>query len=615
MQPGFPNIYMEQFLTEFLILKFAMKNPKESKPGSMITDRKGPSKTLAAKIHKLNLRPSAGRDNVLLSEAYRTLLRDYLALVSKNVQPAAGWRPLVREALGFLGGQADRHVSSLAEYDHALYGPYLGVSDEGGAAVAIRRATYATPKAHALKTKSAPLTLGVALDAERLGSIGEVPVGPDEYADIWTECAGRLLMTTNVGSRANLRLYNRAPVVTIPANEKQVNLEKAETDLAVAFKPFLEAPGGPRPLVVYVEFDSGSSPSKEFQQKTLRALVDYTQKSGIAAPRIHEVGLNVQIGWGQKGCDAALDAIDVASLAGIKHVSIDGIVRKDADKVVSLSGLLNYLPPELINPILQKAKTKGVQVSSVNMPDADSVAREIWTGLNAARAMGFDLGKYGLFPLSLEESDRTVKQVQQWFPRWTAAPVFYIDQGVISAERVYAGADVGKGVEVWLRVVAKHKVRVVLIDTVDKSKGWRILKSGDDPKGILTPKQIAHLNTLGQKLGIKVLWAGGITLEHAHQFGKLGVFGIYVTTSASKAAPVEGSYLDDPELASEKKPTFAGVLAVKTLLEAGFLLDRVKDISPKIHARMVSAGLDPLALSEILPEAWRLWWKHNSKSK
>lgn len=100
----------------------------------------------------------------------------------------------MREALGFLGGQADRHTSSLADYDHRRYGPFLGVSDEGGAARTIRRAAFATPKTLTLGRKASPLSVGVALDGERLGSVGEVPVGPDEFAQIWSECVGRTLM-------------------------------------------------------------------------------------------------------------------------------------------------------------------------------------------------------------------------------------------------------------------------------------------------------------------------------------------------------------------------------------------------------------------------------------
>jgi hypothetical protein len=43
-----------------------------------------------------------------------------------------------------------------------------------------------------------------------------------------------------------------------------------------------------------------------------------------------------------------------------------------------------------------------------------------------------------------------------------------------------------------------------------------------------------RLSKLSEKLGIKVLWAAGITLPQAHLFGKLGVFGIYATTAGRR---------------------------------------------------------------------------------
>lgn len=576
--------------------------------------RPGVSKPLLNKINKLSKAWLAGKDAPQLSDAYRELLRNYSALVTRDKVPAAEWQPVIRKALSFLGGQADRVPFSLKEYDQQRYGPYLGVSDEGSAAMAIRRAAYVSPKARALGRNLSLRTLGVAIDAERLGGVGEVPVGPDEYADIWSECSGRLLVSTNIGSHANLRLYNRPPLVMIPAGERPSALEKVKVLLAAAFKPFLEAPGGARPLVVFVEFEFGIQFTDEYKQATLRALVEYVRSSGIAAPRIHQLGLNRRIGWGQKGHDSALRAVDLASATGIAHVSIDGVVRKEADTAAFFPGLLNYLSPELVTPLLQRAEEKGIRLTEVNVPDPDSVARDIWASLNVARAMGLHLGKYGLFPLCLEECDRTVQQIQKWFPDWSAAPVLFVDQGVISSKKVYIGVNVAEGVEVWLRVMAKHKVQVVLIDTVDKSKGWRILKTGNDPKGILTADQIGRLDALGQKLGIKLLWAGGITMEQVPQFGALGVFGIYVTTAVSTMTPVEGTYLSDPGLSSAKEPTYAGVLAVKTLLEAGFLLERLKKKAPEIHKKIKNAGNDPVALMEVLPEAWRIWWKQKSSS-
>ena len=104
------------------------------------------------------------------------------------------------------------------------------------------------------------------------------------------------------------------------------------------------------------------------------------------------------------------------------------------------------------------------------------------------------LGKYGLFPLTLEEMEKVVGKVQRWFPDWSAAPVYYVDQGLVTPTDVYYENDRAAGVAKWLEVMAKHEVRVVLIDTVDKSKGWKILRTGNDEKGLLSLEEIAGLD-------------------------------------------------------------------------------------------------------------------------
>lgn len=569
------------------------------------------TKALAAKIRRLRQTVLPRTEDHRLSDAYREVLRLYRAAVISGVEHEAEDCQLVREALRFLGGEADRGTTSLVDYNHHRYGPFLGISDEGGAAVAIRKGALASPKGKALGKKVYPLTVGVALDAERLGGVGEVPVGPDEFAEIWIKCVGRLLRTTNVGSRANLRLYRRPPVVTIAGGESSEALKNAQTGLTVAFKPFLEAPGGPRPLTVSVEFDFENRRPSRSQEALLKSLREFVKSSGMAAPEIQDIALQVRIGWGAKGRDAVIRAIGLASAADIRRVVVDGVVRKEADSMVSLPGLLNYLPADMVTEILDFAKLKGVEVRPANQADPDTVAREIWSALNTARSMGLDLGKYGLSPLGLEECDRIIGQIQGWFPDWSTAPVFYVDQGIISRDRVYVGADTEKGIEAWLKILGKHKVRLCLIDTVDKSKGWRILKTGNDPKGLLKVEQIARLSARGEALGVRTLWAGGITIEQVYEFGKLGVFGIYVTTSASEEAPVTSEYKDDPALPAEKRPTFMGVWKVKTVLEAGFLAQRLP-AGPN-RDRIQQAGLDDAVLAKLLPAAWKSWWRSARK--
>src|SRR5271165_2658051 len=110
-----------------------------------------PMKELVASIHHLRLPAQPRPEDHGLSDAYRDVLRRYREQAISGAKPDEDERELAREALRFLGGEADRQTYSLRDYDHRRYGPFLGVSDEGGAAVAIRRAAFASPKARALE--------------------------------------------------------------------------------------------------------------------------------------------------------------------------------------------------------------------------------------------------------------------------------------------------------------------------------------------------------------------------------------------------------------------------------------------------------------------------------
>ena len=107
----------------------------------------------------------------------------------------------------------------------------------------------------------------------------------------------------------------------------------------------------------------------------------------------------------------------------------------------------------------------------------------------------------------------------------------------------------------------------VVVSSIKKRWGSRVLT-----KSIIDKQKIAQIDHYAQNLGIKTLWAGGITIDQAYEFGKLGVFGIYVTSAASVSRPVSSAYAGDPMLASEKEPTYKGVSRTKLLLEAGFLM-------------------------------------------
>jgi hypothetical protein len=487
-----------------------------------------------------------------------------------------------RRAYLFLGGDPEPSSFSLKDYDHERYGPFLGVSDEGSATAAIRDAATASPKCCALpsRTKIAPEIVGVALDAERLGGIGEVAVGPDEYADVWTAGVDRLLITTNIGTRANLRLYRREPRVKI-LNGSPRALAKARAAIVAAFAPFTRTPDGrPRPLTVFVDIPRYAKISRPKKSVILRKLVRYVS-SGKAAglktcPPGQTLGLAAWVGRGPAGRDVAFAAIDLAASAGMKNVVLDGVKRKPADAAISLAGLLDYFPPGLVGPILRRANQRGVIIRAANLPDTDTIARSIWSGLRTARSMGAHLGKYGCFPLTRAETDHVVGQVQKWCNDWSAAPAFFIDQGMLREGTVDVESDLPRGIELWLDTVARHGVRVVLLDTIDKPSGRRLMKkSARDKAGYLGWRQVARIEQHARGLGIRVLWAGGLSLRDAFAMGKLGVFGIYVTSAVANTIAVPELYERDPMLPSLKEPSGKAVLQLKILLEAGFLLSRL----------------------------------------
>jgi len=552
-----------------------------------------------------------------LADECRRVVRAYRDAVAggKNADKASA-----RLALSHLGADGDRSSWSLKDYDHETYGPFLGVSDEGSAAPVIRKAGLSSPKAVALGTAS-PAQLGLGHDAERLGGVGEVPVGPVEYEDIWLECVDRVLTTTNVGTRINVRFYLPYPVVTVAKGDVRAATAQVLKDLETLFTPFVKAPGGTaRPLVVYVEFDRGSRQTSAQRRKILRACADWTATGGICDPRKHRVGLAARIGRGPAGKRDAEAALDLAKAGRVSDVAISGVVATAADARISNPGLLHYLPGGLVGPVLRKARKLGIRVRTKNNVDTTTVARGVWSVLNTARGMGLHLGKYGVFPLTLEEASDVIRQVQGWFASWSAAPVFFVDQGLLAGDCVYTDHDVAKGLRVWLQMVAGHGVPVVLIDTVDKAAKRRLLRTKGDKLGAIGPQQLKDIDAMARGLKVKVLWAGGLTLAEAYEMGRARVFGIYVTSAAAVLQPVPEAYADDPLLASVKEPSFEGVLRTKTLLEAGFLSASLPPRHAELAARLdtearallAAAGVDEpraeraeAALFKTAVDGWR----------
>jgi len=576
-------------------------------------------------------RPLTDREARSLADACLKVLASYRSAVARG-KASAGLKKQARRAFLHLGGDPARSTASLKDYDHDRYGPFLGVSDEGSAAPAIREAGYASPKVRALSraTKAAPLVVGLAVDAERLGGVGEVAVGPEEYADIWLECVDRVLVTTNIGTRVNMRTYRREPRITLLRGDAG-EMAGAKAAIAAAFKPFVETPdGNPRPLTVLIDFHNQAPLDDAGKLAALTELATFVSSGAAAglkrAPAGQKLGLVVWPRLGPTGRDQALAAIDLASRAALDLLVIDGVKRKAADAAISLAGLLDYFPPGIVGPLLRRAEERGVTIRAANLPDTDTIARSIWVGLTTARNMGANLGKYGCFPLTLAEIDHVVEQVQSWLPSWSAAPVFFVDQGLMRDGAVDVEHDLPRGLEAWLDSVAAHGVRVVLIDTVDKANGRRLLKkTRDDKSGYLTPAQIERVELHARTVGIKALWAGGFHLRDAYDMGRLGVFGIYVTSAAATTIPVgDGSYARDPALAGVKEPSREAVLRTKILLEAGFLSSKLDDGTgraiagqaerllaamdgPKPDARRVRN--DTAALARACVAGWRSHWK------
>jgi hypothetical protein len=511
-----------------------------------------------------------------------------------------------QQELASIGSAPIWPPSSLRHYDSDTYGPFLGISNEGYGASLICDAALRCPKARALGTTRNPLNVGVGVDGEVLGGIGEVPVGPEEYAQIWAACIEQTLMTTNVGARANPRIFRAAPFVTVDLDSAGSSAA-AMAELSRIFMPYSNAPGGARPLLVYVDFTG----ERHAQTSDLAALREHVE-TAIARIPSQRLGLRVVLDGSALDETQVLSTINLAAAADVRNVAVDGLARRAAERVISLPGLLNYFDRDAVQRILAHAKEAEVTICPYNQLDADTVARQIWSTLNTARGFGLHLGKYGLVPLTLEQSDRVVGQIQRWLGDWSAAPVCYVDRDLLSDERVYSGNTLVEGIAEWLEMVARHKVPLVLIDTIDKAEGRKILRSGGDPKGLLNIEEIARLDAHGRALGIKVMWAGGITSEQAAQFGELGVFGLYITSAISDRVPASGIYLDDPAIDAAKHPNVDKIIAVKTLIEAGFLKQRLLDLQSQAaetwRQALLDAGQDTAKLGELLPEVWQFWW-------
>lgn len=469
-----------------------------------------------------------------------------------------------------LESQRPRLKALLAEYDSDQYGPLFAVSDEGSAGPVILDAALSSAKAAA--GASSPFRLGVILDGERMTSAGEVPIGPPEYGALSAGAAGQLLLTTNVGTRINVRLTGQLP--EFPA------LEKSAEAVIAAFHQFLDTPDRrPRPLTVRLQIDPGADCTR---LAALAGKLDEARKKGeIGPPDTHQ--LSVLVSFKEEiATDAQLEQseaiIAAAADLGITEVAIDGAQLPYARRRWGAQGLLNVLSVPASNRLLKFATARGVRLRPRYQVDVNSAARTIWTGLEAARANGFDAGKYGLLPLTLEEQAQVIELITRWTSGWTAIPAFYVDTPLVTATEVFDVGQCEVAARRWLKAARGAGATTVLFDAPDRVNPRRLVHGSDSPDGVLTPDQIEALRDYGELLGVRILWSGGITAAQAFDLARRRVFGIFSTSSTATKIAVTAQFDQDPRLAAENEPTEFGVRRMHAIIQGGFLFSRMGEL-------------------------------------
>jgi len=507
--------------------------------------------------------------------------------------------------------QGAKSQALLADYDSDQYGPLFAVSDEGSAGRVILHAALSSAKAAA--GASSPSRLGVILDGERMTSAGEVPIGPPEYGALSAGAAGQLLLTTNVGTRINVRLTGQLP--EFPA------LENSAEAVIAAFHQFLDTPDRrPRPLTVRLQVDPGAHCTR--LAALVRKLDEARKKGEIGPPDTHQ--LSVLVSFKEEiATDAQLEQseaiIAAAAELGFLEVAIDGAQLPYARRRWGAQGLLNVLSVPASNRLLRFATARGVRLRPRYQVDVDSAARTIWTGLEAARANGFDAGKYGLLPLSLEEQADVIELITQWTSGWTAIPAFYVDTPLVTATEVFDVGQCEMAARRWLKAVRGAGATTVLFDAPDRVNPRRLVHGSDSPDGVLTPDQIEALRDYSELLGVKILWSGGITAAQAFDLARQRVFGIFSTSSTAEKIAVTAQFQQDPRLAAENEPTEFGVRRMHAIIQGGFLSSRMTELHESLASELetftknlVASGGEAAksqaaleTLNELLVRGWR----------
>jgi hypothetical protein len=459
----------------------------------------------------------------------------------------------------------------LDTYDSERFGPLFAVSDEGSAGETVVNAAYASAKARALWPID-PVSLGVALDGERMTSAGEVPIGPPEYEDLLGTAAGRLPLTTNVGVRVNTRLTQQLPEFAV--TEKSANDKQWLDNVFAAFEPFLHTPDGqPRPLTVRLAIDP-NAPIKSL--KGVVTKLEAGRKEGKMGPaEIHQ--LSVLVAFEDRITDDEIDVIErimqLAVDAGIRELAIDADLREPARRRLGIQSLLNILDPEHLRRLLRLSRQLAVRVTYRYHLDIETAARTIWTGLDTARTNGFSAGKYGLMPMTLEEQGAVIEMITGWTADWTAIPAFYVDTPLLTAEDVYDDTRCKDAAKLWLKTARGAGAKIVLFDSPDRVNPRRLIRQPNvaNDIGVLSLADIEEILGYAKELGISILWSGGITSRQAFELAKRKVFGIFSTSSTAAKIAVTAAFEDDPRLATENEPTDVGVRRIHAIIQGGFL--------------------------------------------
>ncbi len=235
--------------------------------------------------------------------------------------------------------------------------------------------------------------------------------------------------------------------------------------------------------------------------------MDEARKKGeIGPPDTHQ--LSVLVSFKEEiATDAQLEQIEaiIAAAAdlGFPEVAIDGAQLPYARRRWGAQGLLNVLSVPASNRLLKFATARGVRLRPRYQVDVNSAARTIWTGLEAARANGFDAGKYGLLPLTLEEQAQVIELITQWTSGWTAIPAFYVDTPLVTATEVFDVGQCEVAARRWLKAARGAGATTVLFDAPDRVNPRKLVHGSDSPDGVLTPDQIEALRDYSELLGVE----------------------------------------------------------------------------------------------------------------